>query len=385
MIEFEFRHNQNQQAHQAALDLLEHWFGTEMADAYSRPATGQGLLLGGAVWGRRYFTRFLDYVVRSILAGRAALAGRATFLIYTDHAMHAEMIGALKHLPDMGIGIEIRLMPPAIVDLAREGPVPKLWTVGVAHQAAAHIAGRRGMAFHMLLADHLYEPSYFPRLFELGEIHPGIAQNGVSMDLVTGSADIERYRTPEGLLHIPAAELGRLAVDHMHGQTRSACVTTDNPLPASHHIIWRGQNALHQLNCRQNAAWMAPQLCRAAPTRIPHALDAAIPFYIPEPYFPRPDDGLAFIEVSDSRKYVAPARLPTWDHYVAAFWSAANFDNRYMAYTDRLGVLPAPHDPEAMPDADIHAAHAAVLQRLQRQYGEACRAFAMAMAVGKAL
>lgn len=385
-LEYEIHNSGDDTRLATILPRLEEWFGEEMAELYRTPAPNTaGLLMVGAVWGEQYLARFDKYCLSTLLGTSNLRALQcATLLLYTDKASHPKLVSRMRSLEAMGIHFEARVIPSYVSELANAHPINKLWIIGTIHQAGVHIAGRRGMDYHMFLPDHLYPIDYMRNLLRLGAEHDGIAQSGVSANIDTAAADIERHRRSDGFLAIPDCELGEIAWQHLHKQFQNAVVGINRTLPNSHHMLWPGKDRLYHLNCRMNAAWIANSECRLAPTRIPATMDASIPFFMPaRPYFPVAEDGLTFIEISDSTKYPGPdQRMQSWEQYCAGAWSTMNFDTAYLPYMRHLCETPIQSQNPGLDEAEIRRQHAIVVDKLESTHATAAIAFARAMSKG---
>lgn len=380
------------------LPVLENWFGTEMARIYEVPpyrADGV-LLMGCPVWGRKYLDRFRQYCLPSILSQKnlAALTGRCHMVLFTDSDSFTELWAMTKGLEQTaGIALQLLVIPKEVMAFVRPksstGPDPiplegawrpqedpdlnKYWVLGVAGNVMLQMAGRTGMAFHMLQPDHIYADEYFPNLFRLRDAgHEAITQPGISAEITTAADDIEAYRVKDGpqkgSLPIPARDLGTLGMKHLHKQTK-ACLMNDamipDKMPHSHLLVWQGRDKIVLHCCHMNPAYLSPRLCAAAPPRIPATLDAELPAFIPDGkfYVPKIDDGMTYLEVSDKDKGALEGFVD-FETFSVRWWTHVRYLEDWMAYSTTPYEIPIKRQENYIPDDEIKRQFDDVLARL---------------------
>lgn len=352
------------------LSLTGPWFTKEMASITSAwPDRSDGLLMACPVWGAKYINRFRGYCLPTIMGAKnlAVLRGRCRLVLYTDRASFTRLWRALRGIEAEGIDYQIRLIPQEIMDHVPNASVNKFWILSIVHNVGMQMAGRAGTAFAMLMPDHLYAENYFPRLLELGKDHDGIAQTGISADIGNAASDIETFRQEDGTLAFPDRDLGDLGFRHLHPQTRASMMETasiPNSLPDMFSLTWQGKDSLHRYCCHMNAAYLSADLCASTEPVIPATMDAELPSFMPKDFYvPKVDDGLTFIEISDSTKDSRPVRID-FKTFAMRCWSTVLFRDSYIPYFQRVCEVPI-HPREKFTSAEeIKRQHADIVALL---------------------
>jgi len=377
------------QAVQDFLPVLENWFGQDMALLYRNPpARKDGILMGCPIFGEKYLARFEQYCLPSLMAPQnlAVLKGRARLVLYTDADSFIHLWSITRKLEGLGIEVQLPLIPPEVMAHFPRGLHPddprqlnKYWILGVAQNVLVQMAGRAGMAFHALHPDHVYAQAYFPnmdRLLKAG--HDNLAQTGISANIQTAAAELEKYRLSTGELVISDRNLGDLGWRHLHKQTRASLMNSadmENSLPHSHFLAWQGRDALHLYSCHMNAVHLSPAKCAAAGTRLPATLDAELPSFMgQEFYVPTPEDGLTFIEVSDDTKEAEEGDVP-FTEFARRWWLHVRFSDDWMKYSNTVCKVPIHEQDNFISDEEIEAQHEALVSRLEAAKGDLAIAF----------
>jgi len=347
------------------LPVLENWFGTEMARLYETAPTRRDdtLLMGCPVWGKKYLDRFQNYCLPSIVSQKnlGALAGRCHMVLFTDTDSFTRLWGMTKGLEAGGITIQLLVIPNEVMVHVPSDELNKYWILGVAGNVMLQMAGRVGMAFHMLQPDHIYAEDYFPNLFRLRDLgHEAIVQPGISAEISTAWEDIEPFRIKEGpsrgSLPIPSRALGNIGFKHLHKQTVSSLMnnaTIPEQMPNSHLLVWQGRDKLVLHCCHMNPAYLSPRLCSLAQPRIPATLDAELPSFIGETPFYMPQNGeMTYVEVSDKDK-AADEGLVSLDVFSERCWSNVRWQFDWMPYFERAFHVPIKRQKKYIPDDEI--------------------------------
>lgn len=320
-------------------ELLRQWYRHQLFEQCKLPGSREGgLLMGVPIWGAAYIKRFARYCLPSLLAdGNLGALGGCRMLLFSDRVGLSrlyELAQTLK-LARVGIVPEFIEIPREVMEFMATFQQAKYLVLGTVQNLLPQIAARHGCHFHFLMCDHIYAPDYFPNLAKLGEQHHAIAQLCTSM-LVTEGDEADRAihafrRGPT--LSIPAQELTRLGWKYLHPQTRGAILTdAPNKMPQMHLVAWVAKDRLHMHCPHQNPAWLSAAACQLAPMVAPISLDAELPALMPGPFYvPKPEDGLACVEVSDASK---PAVEQTWnfDQFAYNLWIQSNGEDRGMEF-----------------------------------------------------
>lgn len=366
------------------LPKLERWFGEIMAQVMSMPPIrGDGvLMLGAAVWGKKYADRFQSYALPSIVAKRNfdALKGRCHFVVFTDAATFARIWGLCRTLEGGGITTQILVIPDYIMAEQHRDPLNRYWFLGVTGNALLQMAGRTGMGMHWTFPDHLYGHSYFENLQRLVAAgHKAIVQPGISANIETAWEAIEPFRNEDGNLAIPDVELGTIGWQHLHPQTRASLMnraTISTAMPNSHLLVWQGRDKIVLHCCHMNPAYLAPEIVAKAPTRIPATLDAELPAFLAGApfYVPTITDGMTYLELSDGEKRVVDKFVP-FDEFSERCWTHVRFLDEWMPYFRAPFAIPMHPQETGIEDADIKGEFAEVYEMLMRDKARAAIAF----------
>lgn len=337
-------------------EVLLDWYKAERARIYSRSSARPGaILMGGMIWGEKYLDRFARWCVPSLLAPEnvAALAGQTRIVIYTTPADTDGLCKITRPLESCGIEIEFHALP---ID---HGKLKVQFLLAAVQRALLARAAHDMMGFHPLFPDHTYSARFMPNLVGLTGEHQAIAQMTISGQLETAAADLNAHRS-NGILKIPARDLGSIANAHFHQQTKPFVLNDLPPgqMAPTPYFVWRLADRLIIHCCHMNPEWMSPQVCQNVPepnaSTIVGALDCSLPYVFPEQWFtPGLEHEMTCIEFSDADK---PKRTsgPIEDMTDLA-WHVMRFGNDYEPFLCRQSVIPLhPHDGNVVTEADVN-------------------------------
>jgi len=355
---------------------LEPWFDEEMADLYSHGATRRpgDVLMGIPIWGKEFLERFSIWCLPTLGSPEniKALAGRCRLVIFRPPAARPLLFRLTNWLRRAGIEVQYRDIPDWVMAemVAGEDASPEereykydlqFCMIGCVQNILAHMAGRDGMGFHMLMPDHVYAKDYFANMFRLAKNHDAIVQAGLSVNIETAAPVLEAYRNQDpagGELVIPDRALGNVAVAHMHAESLALFMNHGNLKPGEERIprgprlIWQSKEALHIYSCFQNAVWLAPHLMANAPIAFTSTMDCLLTEFVPpgesgEPriYIPKPSDGMGFIEVSPPEKRIF-GKFVSAPQFCEWLWNRVNFTRDYWPYFKRPMVLETDLNPD---------------------------------------
>ncbi len=366
------------------VDQMQPWFNSEMTELYSQqPAAppnfmGQTLLMGCPLWGKDYIFRFIAYCMASLMAPAniAALKGRTRLVLYIPAAARPMLFRLTRPLVRAGVDIIFRDIPDWVMGLADDFNF-QFAILGCVHNVVAHMAGRAGMAFHMLMPDHVYGHGYFPNLFSLAIKHDAIVQCGVSTNIDEAKDLLEAGRQPDASLALSEVQLGDIAVKCMHQESKMHRMNESkipDSMPKSHRLTWTGRDFLQIHSCHENPAWLAPQLVRDAPIAFTSTIDCLLPEYIPSQivegqlitkfYTPTIDDGLAFIEISPPTKLVLASRVDAAE-FASWCWNQVSFTEDYWPYFKQPTVMRTSVNPDGLAKSVINQQLSQVYKILQ--------------------
>lgn len=359
-----------------AAKKLEPWFDEEMADLYGRGATRRpgDVLMGIPIWGKEFLERFTIWCLPTLGSPEniKALSGRCRLVIFRPPAARPLLFRLTNWLRRAGIEVVYRDIPDWVMSemVAGEGASPEekeykydlqFCMIGCVQNILAHMAGRDGMGFHMLMPDHVYAKGYFANMFRLAKQHDAIVQSGLSVNIESAAPVLEAYRNQDptgGELVIPDRALGNVAVAHMHAESqalfmnRGRLTPGDELIPRGPRLIWQSKEALHIYSCFQNAVWLAPHLMANAPVAFTSTMDCLLTEFVPpgesgEPriYVPKPSDGLAFIEVSPPGKRVF-GQFVSGPQFCEWLWNRVSFTRDYWPYFKRPMVMETDLNPD---------------------------------------
>ena len=330
---------------------LRNWFRSEWKGLMGTPpGRGRGLLMGAPIWGQEFIDRFFFFSLPSILSAKnlAVLQEHGCrIVIFTEDQENRDYIERFwlmkKALAIRGIDVQIKELPAHIMRQVPDKPLNKYWLLGTVQNLMVQMAAHDGMAFHMLMPDHLYSDEYFPNLFRLAKDHEGIAQTSISADIHKCLPELEQWRQPDGSLAAPAVELGDLGWKHLHQQTRYNImndVDITSKLPNSHFQCWQGKDRLYLFCCHMNAVYLSANVCKQAPIRLHNALDTELPAFMPkEVLVPEVEDGMAFLELSDDTKTHGVDRV-SFPEFAYQCWNTVHFREDWMAFYETPVTVP---------------------------------------------
>lgn len=349
------------------------WYKAERSrtDRTALPSHLGGILLGGMVWGEKYLNRLEGYCVPSLLApgNLGPLSGRSRLVIYTVPGDVERLKSILKPLDEAGVDVELRPLPGNHDKVRTQSLLATVQRILLADAAAD------GMGMHPFFPDHVYSARFLTNLSRLAKDHAAIAQMTISGQIETAAADLDKHRV-SGVLSISARDLGTIAHDHMHQQTKPFVINDLPPgqMTPTPYFVWRLADRLI-IHCpHMNPEWIGPGVCKgvAEPNRytVVGALDCSLPYIFPEKWHtPALPDEMTCIEFSDRTK---PERTsgPIEDMTDLA-WHVMRFRLDYMPYLRRRSVLPiAPHNrntvTEGRADMQLETVIAYMLANRQR-------------------
>lgn len=360
--------------------VLGQWFDEEMFRLYRSPSLRlPGLMMGCPLWGEKYIATFERYCLASMMSeqNREALAW-SRLVLFTRREEAPALASVHWRLQRFNIDVSIIALPDELwaPDLADENN--RYWILGCVHQLIVKMAGWHGMGFHMLLPDHVLCADYFKSLRTLASRHEAIAQTSFSADLATVGKALDERRLANGLLAIEARELGQLGLTHLHPQMRPMILNGKNieteMTETTTWLAWKGRNQVSIYSPHMNAAYLSPRLCSVAAPVLPATLDTELPHYMPEGFYvPQASDGLVFVEVSDASKRGYSKPLP-WQQFASIYWNRIKFQDRYLPFCRARGEVPVADQPDGMETAEIEQRHCAIMDRLERDKGQAALA-----------
>lgn len=346
-----------------SFDLIHSWHRAELqAQRTGRPVR---LLTGFPLWGARHHARhFIDFCLPSILAApnRQALdAAGWELVIYADEAARRILKPVLGRAP-----IDVRIFPPEIVAMLEGNPNGWRYVMLAAVQnLLVHEAGRRGAGFSMSVPDHVYDMRFFVRLLELGATHAAVANLALTTAVDFSRPALERWRTADGTLDIPARELGQIGCDHMIGEVRGWSMNDAEgltKLPRAHVVYWRGRNAVRVHCPHLTPIWISPERCRQAPPTFQGTLDSEVARYAGESFHaPQAGDDMAMITVNDD--WPASPRVG-FEAFVTGIRDVLRPNPGNLAYFKMPCIVPTLPDASGLPDDEIERQFNEVMKRL---------------------
>lgn len=357
---------------QRCVTAIRTWFAEEFTRLHNeRPQQVGGILYACPVWGAPYVARFAAACVPSLLApeNAAALAnGRSRIVLFTDEAGVFFLAQAKRRLEAAGIDVRLHLIPTPIVAMLGENRQNRYTMLSAVHNIGVHMAGRIGSGFNMMAGDHIYARDFAPNLERMAGKYHGIVQSALSANLATVGRALGRYMDGERRLIVPGDRLNAIAWRHLHPQMRWMTVgmnrrNTTTRLPGATWLAWRGVDRLVVISPHMNVTYLSPIMCRFAPTCLPDTLDTALPRFMPAgAYIAKPEDGLAYIEVSDADKGYTTENL-TVDQWVENLWRVVRFKEAYLPFMAPTEIA-IPRSDEGTAAAAIERQRAALMQAL---------------------
>lgn len=315
---------------QRFLPAIDKWYRKE-----TKGLDGNVLLLGCPVWGDKFIDRFLNLCLPSLLASGNLphLKSGLLLVIHTDAGGLPRLKKGLKHLK---IDVRFEIIPENIMKMLPEIEFNKYWLLGACQNFYLQYARRHGMAFHMLMPDHIYSKNYFKNLARISRGHDAIVQSTISGDVVPVEKILDKYRVGKAI-SINARPLMDAAFKHLHKQMQSMImngVDILNAVPLAHCFLFVGSDYIVTYTPHTSLAYMSARLVQECPYRPYNALDTQAPYLIPPkitPYVPQIEDDMAFIEVSDDTKpaHTHPVKLT---ELCFRFWVTTYFNEDYLRF-----------------------------------------------------
>jgi hypothetical protein len=358
---------------------LDRWLWLGLDDVYRGEAydARPGVILGCAVWGPAYCQRFAEWCVPSLLEPRnahALAASKSRVVIAAPRSEVRRLFHSMRLLEQAGISVQIVDIPLETMAEVGFEPNGQYWLLGVAQALMLRLTARMGMAYHMLMPDHVYGRGYFAELLRLSRRYLAIAQNTISANLETVAPELLRFGVDGRYLDIPPVELGDLGWRHLHKQMRAYVMNQRRrDWPHSHYMLWQGQDRLWIYSPHANVAYLSNEWCRRAPVVMPATLDSQLPKLMPSgAYIPEMADGMVLLELSDDDK--PAARRVTLEECLACCAMSVDLRDEYLPWFGHPSVVPIHPQKSYTPAAKIqkqqktmHGLIAGALQRIREK------------------
>lgn len=221
---------------------ISDWYQSER-QKISRRDDRPPLLIGGMVYGKWFVNMFLDWCLPSIRASQ----GDAKIIVCTRNACAGRLV---SH------GVGVWIMPEEIMDDSGHNRFQRLAAVQSLLMA---YAAENGMAFHPMMADHVYSRRYFRNLRRIG-MGGNVIQAGLNASGPGASEALLAYRSAAGELCIAAHNLAAIGWQN----TVMNCMNgaSYNRLPDEHYQLWRARDRLMLFNPYSNPVYITPETCR---------------------------------------------------------------------------------------------------------------------------
>lgn len=347
------------------IEPLAKFFNDELEAQYAAPPShgNGGLLMGCALWGETYIERFAEFCFPSIVAprNRAALKGRTRLVVFTPAPTVAAVCRGLAPTQEWGIETVVRRIPDAAMEVGKSN---RYWLLGTIQSLTLEMSKRAGMAYHMLMPDHVYSAAYFENLWRMADGGAEIiVQCGISADIARCGPELQTHRLEDGTLAIPDRTLGDIGWRALHPQMQAFSMMeakVPELMPSAFYLLWPGKDKLVIHCCHANPAYLSAKVTAKAPippTAFPHmisTIDTKLPALCrPAPvHFAQIDDGMTFIEVSDAGKPAVAKFVPP-DEFSAICWSKANFNDAYLSFFRQRCEVPIEPQERYLPDDRI--------------------------------
>jgi hypothetical protein len=345
------------------ITALEEWFYPEQLLAYQRAVMPSGacrLMLGIIVYGA-YVDRFLNICVPSLLLrGNIAALDDPLIVIHTDAASVAKIEAGIDELRRHA-RIEIHMIPEFILAMVPENRANKYWLLGAAHNLHMQQAKYRAHDYHMLMPDHVYAAGYFENLVRLrDEGKRAIVQGAMSANI--DRADLALEAAAKGPEHVAA-----FGLDNLHDQIAPFIMNGRDDFPSNIYLLMIGEREAQIASPHMSIVYLSHEVLMRAPLRLFNTVDGQLPFFIPEDveaYVPVPDDGMAYVELSDRNKEFHRTEGCDLTTFCAKFWIMVSCHEGFRRFFETATVLRFPDGyvppVEPMKDEEISALRAKV-------------------------
>lgn len=363
--------------------LAEGRFGNDMVELWDpfHMKPREGLLMGCPLWGAEFIASFEKYCVPSLLAPAniAALKGRSRLVLFTNVDGFIPLVNLAKKIQRHGIEVGISVIQPEFFAEMEKHRLNKYWMLGTLQNTLIQMAGKWGMAVHMLFPDVIYNREFFPNLDRLGKQHGAVVLAGpVALSCEELCGEIEACRDGD-TLSIEARDLGNMGLCYLHPMQRIKVLNGRNletDMPAGTiWVAWAARTKFCIYTAHTNMAWLSADLCARAPSRIPATIDAELPIFMPRFYTPKADDGLAYLEINEpSMQRVYSTERLSFSEFAQGFWTNIKFDDRYMPFFNECCEVPVHDVPGGLDEEEIQRQHAYIVRRLHAEQAKAALA-----------
>lgn len=289
-------------------------------------------VIGVSVWGEHFLNIFTTYCLPSLITpgnfGALCKERKVVLLIHTNKAgeKRISQSEAVKAMQAMGVEIVYRMLDEALLsEIAIHGN-HKYWHLGMVQSLDLFFAKFLDADYHLTMPDTVYSASHFSNLLKLvARGHRAIIKSAYRTRLQEVCPEVEKFRH-DGMISIPAADLGSIAVGHLHTDSIPLFITQRDlatELPAAHVLIWEGEHGLHLLSPHQTILYLDREGLRKLTNRYFITLDSELDKIIPEDfavYCPKPEDEINLIEISHDTLSAPRSNSASLREFANVFW-----------------------------------------------------------------
>ena len=333
-------------------NALFEWYNTEAKVVEANPGFMPDrfkLALGCVVFGQAYLERFLNYCVPSLRAAGnlPAIAGTPIWIIiHTDAASVSRLksdVGLLA-LADVGVCLEIKIIPQKILKMVPEEVENKYWLLGAVNNLQIQQAKFKGYGFSMLMPDLVYSENYFSTVRKLAMTNDAIVQCAISSRF----EDVRKKLKNNGVLAMDARKLNAIALDNLH-RTYLPYVMNgkdyEKECPMHNFMVFMSDNAVHIMSPHSTPVYISHSLLLNCEARLFNTIDSQLPFFISESakvYVPQPRDNMCYIEMSDDNKHYHETGTQDLLNYCIRFWMLTYCEDVFLRYVGMNNVFMLP-------------------------------------------
>ena len=305
----------------------------------------KNIVLGCSVWGEGYSSIFLNFCLPSLMTdgNLKYLAKFRNIILFIQTDKKTEEIlnnsKQFKLLKLMKINIIFSRIDHGLTKYFNKLNDSKYWHLGMVQSIDLEFCKKYDASYHILMPDSIYSENHFLGVIKkVKKGHHVITRLMLSTILESICDRVETYRTSDGNIAIPSADLSAMSLDLVHPYAANWIHTNCNvydELPFSHVLIWETKDTVFMNSSHQSILYLCHTQLSSKEARLFFSLDSELDKIITletNIYSPKYHDEIGLIEMTS--KTIRNKRLPrkTIDQFCKSFWIVCQNSDNYWRF-----------------------------------------------------
>ena len=311
------------------------------------------LMMGCSVWGEEFSDIFLNYCLPSLLTdgnlGVICNKRQLVIFIQTDKKTEKKIYSSniITLMKKKGVIFIFVLNNDSLTKYFNSFPESKYWHLGLVQSLDLYLAKFLNADYHVLMPDSIYSENHFKGVFNaLNKNHKIITRLMLTTKLENVCEDVEKYRSKNNSLAIPACDLTSISIKNIHPYAINWMQTNYsiyNELPHVHVIMWESSNSIIMKSSHQTIIFYEAELLNKVNSRYVFSLDSELDKIInrdQDTYCPQIMDEICLIEMTPSKTRSKNLPKKNASDFSNAFWFSAQGSMRYWKFFEKESVDP---------------------------------------------